>query len=183
MVKIIFNNPFYQALFPYSNLNPIYSLQSNSSGFQPYQLSQSAIDNYLVNDNQESNGLESLVKSDDPLEMIIGSKKEVLNNTAKGVLKQIYERLAIKDQNLYEIDKRISRANSVLSQLDVFELGALPVIDKRKASFEKELILFEQEKRFEQVACWRDISRLKNQLLEVKAEIDNQSNRQRLIYG
>ena len=115
--------------------------------------------------------------------MIIGSKKEVLTNTAKGVLEQIYERLAIKDQNLYEIDNRIGRANSVLSQLDVFELGALPVIDKRKASFEKELILFEQEKRFEQVACWQDISRLKTQLLEVKAQIDNQSNRQRLIYG
>ena len=74
---MIFNNPFYQALFPYSNLNPIYSLQSNSSGFQPYQLSQSAIGDYLTNGNQEGNSFKSLVKNDVPLEIIVGSNKEV----------------------------------------------------------------------------------------------------------
>jgi hypothetical protein len=85
VVNLISNNPFYQALFPYSNLNPIYSLQSNSSGFQPYQLSQSAIGNYLINDNQEGNGLESLVKSDDPIELIIGSMSWVGQNRPVGV--------------------------------------------------------------------------------------------------
>jgi hypothetical protein len=126
-------------------------------------------------------GLDSIATRGDPIDMFLDSKKEVLLNSANGILEQIYERLSIRDSNLYEIDGRICRANSVLDQLDVFELGALPVIDKRKSFFEKELITFEQEKRFEQVACWRDVSRLQGQLLELKQQIDSQSNRQKLV--
>ena len=126
-------------------------------------------------------GLDSIVTHGDPIDRFLDSKKEVLLNSSKGILEQIYDRLSIRDSNLYEIDGRICRANSVLDQLDVFELGALPVIDKRKSFFEKELITFEQEKRFEQVACWRDVSRLQGQLLELKQQIDTQSNRQKLI--
>ncbi|MCX6833305.1 MAG: hypothetical protein NT028_14475 [candidate division Zixibacteria bacterium] len=126
-------------------------------------------------------GLDSIVTGSDPIDRFLDSKREVLLNSSNGILEQIYERLSIRDSNLYEIDGRICRANSVLDQLDVFELGALPVIDKRKSFFEKELITFEQEKRFEQVACWRDVSRLQGQLLELKQQIDSQSNRQKLI--
>lgn len=129
----------------------------------------------------DSLGLDSTVSHGDPIDRFLDSKKEVLLNSSKGILEQIYERLSIRDGNLYEIDQRIGRADSILDQLDVFELGALPVIDKRKAIIEKELITFEQEKRFEQVACWRDVSRLQGQLLELKQQIDSQSNRQRLI--
>ena len=126
-------------------------------------------------------GLDSIVTHGDPIDRFLDSKREVLLNSSKGILEQIYERLSIRDSNLYEIGGRICRANSVLDQLDVFELGALPVIDKRKSFFEKELITFEQEKRFEQVACWRDVSRLQGQLLELKQQIDSQANRQKLI--
>jgi len=126
-------------------------------------------------------GLDFIVTRSDPIDRFLDSKKEVLLNSSKGILEQVYERLSIRDSNLYEIDGRICRANSVLDQLDVFELGALPVIDKRKSFFEKELITFEQEKRFEQVACWRDVSRLQGQLLELKQQIDTQANRQKLI--
>jgi hypothetical protein len=126
-------------------------------------------------------GLDSIVTHGDPIDRFLDSKKEVLLNSSKGILEQIYERLSIRDSNLCEIDGRICRANSVLDQLDVFELGALPVIDKRKSFFEKELITFEQEKRFEQVASWRDVSRLQGQLLELKQQIDSQANRQKLI--
>lgn len=142
-------------------------------------------DDYLLGADPEpgnqSSGLDSIIKANDPIDRFLDSKKEVLVNSAKRILEQIYERLALRDSNLYEIDQRISRANSVLEQLDVFELGALPVIDKRKVFFEKELITFEQEGRFEKVACWRDVSRLQGQLLELKQQIDSQSNRQKLI--
>jgi|GEM_PF-1771754 len=142
-------------------------------------------DDYLLGSDPEpsrqSSDLDSIVKANDHIDRFLDSKKEVLLNAANGILEQIYERLSIRDSNLYEIDQRIGRADSILDQLDVFELGALPVIDKRKAFIEKELITFEQEKRFEQVACWRDVSRLQGQLLELKQQIDSQSNRQKLI--
>jgi hypothetical protein len=185
VVNLIFNNPFYQALFPYSDINPNYIIQSNSS-LLPYQISQSSIDNCLVDNDgtaRDDKGLESLLKPDDPLERLIGSKRESLTDSAKGLLEQIYERQAIRDKNFYEIDKRIGRANSIIETLDIFPLGSLPVVDKRKAIIEKELMGFEQERRFEEVACWRDISRLKTQLLEFKAQINSQANRERLLYG
>jgi len=140
---------------------------------------------YLLGGSPELSGsgsdLDFIVKANDPIDRFIDSKKEVLIGSVNGILEQIYERLSIRDSNLYEIDQRIGRADSILDQLDVFELGALPVIDKRKAFIEKELITFEQEKRFEQVACWRDVSRLQGQLLELKQQIDTQANRQKLI--
>lgn len=118
---------------------------------------------------------------DEPIDRFLNAKKEVLQTSCKGIKDQIYARLDLRDKNLYEIDQRIGRADSILDQLDIFELGALPVIDKRKAFIEKELIAFEQERRFEQVACWRDVSRLQGQLLELQRQIDSQDNRQKLI--
>jgi len=161
-----------QALSTFSRLLGYPYLHGIDDHYLPIASPKSASDNL---------GLDSIVTHGDPIDMFLDSKKEVLLNSSKGILEQIYERIAIRDSNLYEIDGRISRANSVLDQLDVFELGALPVIDKRKSFFEKELITFEQEKRFEQVASWRDVSRLQGQLLELKQQIDTHANRQKLI--
>ena len=167
----------------YEQLNPHpYLAQSPNYSFfsSPYQASQSYADDSNL---PYTEGLEEKVVSKDPLDLFLGSKKEALTESVKAIVGQIYDRLAISDLNLYEIDQRMSRANSVIDQLDVFELGALQVVDKRKATFQKELIGFEQEKRFERVACWRDVSRLKTQLLEIKQQLDIQSSREKLING
>ena len=82
--------------------------------------------------------LDNLIK--DPLDRFLNSKKESLNDLAKGIIAQIYERTAIRDDNFYEIDQRVSRANSILDMLSIFYLGANMVVDKRKAIIEKELM-------------------------------------------
>ena len=185
---MIFNclNPYVRTPFAdryYSDLSSAKTPSFSSFPGNPYGLSFQ--DDYLLEaDPEPSNkrsGLDSIVKRSDPIDRFLDSKREVLLNSATSILEQIYERLTLRDNNLYEINQRISRADSILDQLDVFELGALPVIDKRKAIIEKELITFEQEGRFEKVACWRDVSRLQGQLLELKQQIDSQSNRQKLI--
>jgi hypothetical protein len=185
---MIFNylNPYVRTALAdryYSSLSPAKALSFSSFPGSLYGLNLQ--DDYLLGADPEpsnqSSDLDSIVRANDPIDRFLDSKKDVLADSAKGILEQIQERLALRDSNLYEIDQRISRANSVLDQLDVFELGALPVIDKRKSFFEKELITFEQEKRFEQVACWRDVSRLQGQLLELQQQIDSQVNRQKLI--
>lgn len=192
MIKLIFNNLYpneleslaehtYSYLYPPNDVNsPVLS----ACRFYPTSVGyQDASHNQEIHKHNVQRSLETIVEGKDSLEHFLNSKKEVLIDTAKGILTQIYERKGISEENLYEIDKRISRANSVLEQLRVFDLGTNPVIDKRKVFFEKELIGFEQEKRLEKVACWRDISRLKTQLLEIKQQIDTQTNRQKLIYG
>ena len=167
----------------YPDLSPAANLQSTT--LIRYQQLLDPHDNYsqttIPPPSHAIPSLDSIVSKNDPIDRFLNSKKEVLLNSTRGILEQIYERLSLRDSNIYELDQRISRANSVLDQLDVFELGSLPVIDKRKSFFEKDLMTFEQEKRFEKVACWRDISRLQGQLLEIKQQIDTQANRHKLI--
>ena len=187
VIPTIFNNiEPYQITNPgnyYPDLSPTSILPSST--LANYQFLLYPHDNYSQATNPPSSleipSLDSIVSKNDPIDRFLNSKKDVLLNSTRGILEQIYERLALRDSNIYELDQRISRANSVLDQLDVFELGSLPVIDKRKSFFEKDLMTFEQEKRFEKVACWRDISRLQGQLLEIKQQIDTQANRQELI--
>jgi hypothetical protein len=119
----------------------------------------------------------------DPLDRFLAGKKDSLLELTKGIMVQIYERTAIRDNNFSEIDQRVSRANSILDTLSIFYLGANMVVDKRKAIIEKELMAFEQERRFEAVSCWRDISRLKLQLGEIGQQIDNHMSRDRLMQG
>ena len=154
-----------------------------------YQPSQSSIDYLVRSSNQITEptdkhlSLAAVAVGQDPLDRFLGAKKESLMGTAKGIQELIYERLSIRDTNFYEIDQRISRANGILETLQIFYLGANMVVDKRKAILERELIAFEQERRFEAVSCWRDISRLKVQLGEIGQLMDNHASRERLIEG
>jgi hypothetical protein len=170
-------------LDPSLSVNPV----SPPTGF--YQASPSSIDYLVRSSNQtpeltdEPQSLAAIAVGQDPLDRFLNSKKESLTGMAKGILGQIYERLTIRDTNFYEIDQRISRANGILETLSIFYLGANMVVDKRKAILERELIAFEQERRFEAVSCWRDISRLKLQLGEIGQLLDNHTSRERLIEG
>ena len=192
MIRMIFNygTPYQQNAFsshyffdtPLSQ-NPV----SPPHGF--YQPSQSSID-YLVGsiDPEQKQGankpsLPAITVDQDPLHRFLDSKKESLTGVARSILEQMYERTAIRNNNFYEIDERVSRAHSILDQLDIFDLGVDQVIDKRKAILQQELIAFEQERRFEAVSCWRDISRLKLQLGEIGQLLDNHASRERLIEG
>jgi hypothetical protein len=153
------------------------------------QPSHSSID-YLVgsvDSDQNQAGkkfnLPSVVVDQDPLNRFLDSKKESLTTVAKSIVEQMYERTSIRNQNFYEIDQRVTRDHSILDQLETIYLGMDSVTDKRKAILHQELIAFEQERRFEAVSCWRDISRLKLQLGEIGQLLDNHASRERLIEG
>jgi len=154
-----------------------------------YQASQSSIDYVVRSVDPEQNqaakkfSLPAIAVDQDPLNRFLDSKKESLTTVAKSILEQMYERTVIRNQNFYEIDQRVSRDHSILDQLEIIYLGMDPVIDKRKAILQQELIAFEQERRFEAVSCWRDISRLKLQLGEIGQLLDNHASRERLIEG
>ena len=188
-------------IFNYVNSNQQYAFNghyfldsslSQSSVSPPpgfYQPSQSSLD-YLVGSvvpEQSQAGkkinLPLVVVDQDPLHRFLDAKKESLTTVAKSILEQMYERTTIRNQNFYEIDQRVSRAHSILEQLEIFDLGVDQVIDKRKAILQQELIAFEQERRFEAVSCWRDISRLKLQLGEIGQLLDSHASRERLIEG
>jgi hypothetical protein len=189
---MIFNyiDPYQQNTFNgYSFLD---ASRSQSPVFPPVgfnQPSQSSIDYVLGSVDPEQNqaakkfSLPAITVDQDPLNRFLDAMKESLTTVAKSILEQMYERTSIRNQNFYEIDQRVSRDHSILDQLETIYLGMDPVIDKRKAILQQELIAFEQERRFEAVSCWRDISRLKLQLGEIGQLLDNHTSRERLIEG
>ncbi len=189
---MIFNygNPHQQNAFSsHYFLDASLSQTSISPPLGFYQPSQSSIDYLVGSVDSEQNqagkkfNLSSVVVDQDPLNRFLDAKKESLATVAKSILEQMYERTAIRNQNFYEIDQRVSRDHSILDQLETIYLGMDPVVDKRKAILHQELIAFEQERRFEAVSCWRDISRLKLQLGEIGQLLDNHTSRERLIEG
>lgn len=185
MVFMIFNKGFSSNSSdeqPY--LHPYNSCYTSS--IVPSDYSRKTIDNYILPFESYLStdyNIDPAHNEDDILGSFLNSKKESLVETGKSILDQIYDRIDLKYKNLYELDQRICRAGSIICQLDVFELGTNLIADKRKAIIERELIGFEREKRFEQVACWRDISRLKSQLVEIKQQLDSQKSREKLIEG
>ncbi len=62
-------------------------------------------------------------------------------------------------------------------------MGVNPGIDRIRTNIERELLAFEREKRMEEVACWRDVCRLKSDLREVIRELEREKNRENLISG
>ena len=185
MIFMIFNNSYNE----HSASDQPYLRPYNSdytSSFVPFDYSRQTIDNYILPFvsylNNDNNIMPAFAK-DDILSSFLYSKKESLIEAGASILNQVYERIDLKNKNLYELDQRICQAGSEILQLDHFNLGTNGAVDKRVANVEKDLFSFEREKRFEQVACWRDISRLQIQLMDIKQNLDSQTSREKLIEG
>jgi len=71
-----------------------------------------------------------------------------------------------------------------LHNLEPWYLGTDPVIDKRKAVLEKELLEFARQKRNEETAAWKDILSLKGELRGTTQDLYKEQIKQRLLsYG
>lgn len=105
--------------------------------------------------------------TDDPAEGILGEKSDLAKMTVGSLVYQIVHREQIKQDNLtsilyqeVDIDGQIMR----LQDMSPDYIGSAG--DKLKASFEMELLRLQQQKRAEEIECWRDISRIKQNLME-----------------
>ena len=99
------------------------------------------------------------------------------------VLGLIYEREEIKSNNIRTIDYDSCRTKARLFEIGSWQTGADPQLDKTRGNIERELLGFEREKRFEEVACWRDMTRLKSELREVLREFDGEKRKEALLEG
>ena len=95
----------------------------------------------------------------------------------------IYEREYLRDTNCYRIDRDSCYISQKLYEIYYIPLGLNPNIDKLRSNLEREMIAFEREKRMESVACWRDITRLKNDLREVMREFSQENRKGYLLSG
>ena len=68
-------------------------------------------------------------------------------------------------------------------ETDAGQERAFAVLDKIKTSIMREIVAFEREKRMEEVACWRDVTRLRGELREIAGRYVMEKRKDRLFEG
>ena len=119
----------------------------------------------------------------DPLGPFFAAKRGFLAGSVADILSLIYEREQLKYDNLRKIDYDSAKQKTRLFEIDSWRTGANPQIDKTRAQIDRELLSFEREKRFEDVACWRDITRLRGELREAVREFSQEKRKESLLGG
>jgi hypothetical protein len=119
----------------------------------------------------------------EPLGDFLTGKRKFLTKSVKDALGLIYERERLKDSNLHQIDYSSMQMKERLFEIEDWRAGTNSQIDKVRANIDRELLSFEREKRFEEVACWRDVTRLKSELREMLGDLDRETRRERLLGG
>ena len=119
--------------------------------------------------------------STDPVEAIFGAKRRFISRSVEDVLGLIYEREQIKYDLFSRIDQESCTTNERLLELETWRAGTNSNADKVRNAVERQLAALEQEKRAEEVACWRDITRLHTDLREMMGEWSQESQRENLL--
>ncbi|MBI1390788.1 MAG: hypothetical protein GC154_20355 [bacterium] len=119
----------------------------------------------------------------DPLYSFFESKRRIIGGGIRDVTGLIQEREAIKERNLYSIEYDACKVLTRLYELDHWPPETNFSVERKRANFEKELLDFEREKRMEEVACWRDVTRLRGELRELVGKAHEEQRRRQLIQG
>ena len=178
-------------LYLSSYLNPPAASYSNFLSPEP---SESYIDRSLLDDHSKPASLHEILTSEpqsslffspapDPLAEFMAVKKRFLASSIEDVLGLLDERRRLKEDNLYRIDYDSCIATSRLYQLDNWQIGLFPNVDKIKTAIHKELVAFEREKRMEEVGAWRDMARLRGELREIIGEYVMEKRKDGLLGG
>ena len=117
----------------------------------------------------------------DPGAWFLQSRGRSLARGIEGVLGAIYERERLKDQNLAGIDADMAEVKEKLARLSVWYLSQNPQVDRVRANMEREVLGLEREKRFEAVACWRDVVRLRAELYESLGHFEREEAKAALL--
>lgn len=119
----------------------------------------------------------------DPLAQFLSGKREFLTKSLEEIVALIREREQIRDINIYQIDKDICKTRTQMFNLPWrryeinFDLG------KIHQTLQKQVVALNREKRLEEIACWRDVTRLKSDLRESLEELAQEKRKQSLLSG
>lgn len=125
----------------------------------------------------------SLKQTEDPLDHFFQAKRVNLAKSMKDIVGLIDNRESIKDRNLYSIALGECELTTKLHNMEHWYVGKDPVMDKRRAQFERDLLEFDRQKRFEEVSAWKDTLLLKKDLRTILTELYKEQSKQKIIYG
>ena len=121
--------------------------------------------------------------TDGLLNSFLTGRKAHTGKSVEDILGLIHERESLKYDNLHKIDYDSAQTKTRLFEIDSWRTGINPQIDKTRAQIDRELLAFEREKRFEQVACWRDTTRLKSELRDALQEFGQEKRKEAFLQG
>jgi len=128
-------------------------------------------------------GLSSLIgltKGDDRdfVSGMIADKSRLAKGAVNNLQSMIFERLKMRDVNMANIDYDSCRAMTMVHEVDQRNgMGS----DRQRQTLYMTLFGLEREKRMEDVSCWRDVSRLRQDFVEVAAAYVSAVRRERLF--
>ena len=115
------------------------------------------------------------------LERFLGRKKNFAARSVQDILGLIYERETIKYDMARIIDYERCHMGTQLLEIGDWKTGDNAQLDKTRGQIEKNVIALNQEKRREETACWRDVTRLKSELREALREFDQEHHKNNLL--
>ena len=154
----LFSQPSDSSLWsePYSSKGAVSPLETITDGFVPKTLH-------------------------DPLEPFFTARGQFWAKSVDDILGLISERERLKYENMHKIDYESCQIKTRLFELDHWRRGFDPRLERTRVQIERELSALEREKRFEEVACWRDVTRLRSELREAVREYGLEKRKQALL--
>ncbi len=95
----------------------------------------------------------------------------------------IHDRYLLREDLHAWIDEQWLATKNELLLLDAWPIPNTPTIEARRGGLERQLSSFEEERRREWVACWRDIELLKKDLRYWNKKYQEMRQRMRLLGG
>ena len=93
--------------------------------------------------------------------------------TITSILKQIAERHTLRDRNVHEIGTKSSELSSQIDRIRqiFFTPERIREAAQQKTWLQRELVSLQKQMNWESVAAWKDVSRLKESLMEHVGEL------------
>lgn len=117
----------------------------------------------------------------DPIDSFFKGKTIFQAKCVEDIVGLIDEREQLRESIHKRIDYDYCGVKTRLHALEDFHDGLNPNTDKMKTNIYRELGALEKEKRMEDVACWRDVTRLKGDLRDALRELDQEKRKYDLL--
>ena len=113
----------------------------------------------------------------DPLESFLSAKRQILARSAVDVVELIYDREQLHREQIGQIELEECRVGTGLLEIEGWPVGNDPNIDRRRESLETHLLSLGRERRAQEVATWRDTTRLRSDLRTILGELESEARK------
>jgi hypothetical protein len=117
------------------------------------------------------------------IEDVFAEKVDLLRGRVYQLLSLLDERRRIRYKNIYRIDQDICTCKTLLLELYHWPVGSSFTVERKRGQLELQILRFEEEKRKEDLAFWKDKWQIGKELFEAIREYRSALRKSRLLLG